>query len=293
MIRITQLKLPADHTKDELKDKILKLLRIDTHALLSYAVIKQSLDARKKPELYYVYTVDVHVSDEQAVKRRTRHKNIMFCRPEPDYVLRARGDQAPAHRPVIIGTGPAGLFCGYELALLGYRPILLERGADVDRRLADVKQFWEEGKLNIHSNVQFGEGGAGTFSDGKLNTLVKDPQRRNARVLKVFTEYGAPEEIRYQNKPHLGTDMLTGIVKNMRKSIEKLGGEVRFDSLVKDIRTVIEGDVRRLAGLLVEDLRSGERYWLDTETAVFAIGHSARDTFAMLEKQGLPMEAKS
>lgn len=293
MIRMTQLKLPADHTKDELKDKILKLLRIDTHALLSYAVIKQSLDARKKPELYYVYAVDVHVSDEQAVKRRTRHKNIMFCRPEPDYVLRARGDQALAHRPVIIGTGPAGLFCGYELALLGYRPILLERGADVDRRLADVKQFWEEGKLNIHSNVQFGEGGAGTFSDGKLNTLVKDPQGRNARVLKVFTEHGAPEEIRYQNKPHLGTDMLTGIVKNMRKSIEKLGGEVRFDSLVKDIRTVIEGDARRLAGLLVEDLRSGERYWLETETAVFAIGHSARDTFAMLEKQGLPMEAKS
>ncbi|KMZ55008.1 NAD(P)/FAD-dependent oxidoreductase [Dorea sp. D27] len=293
MIRITQLKLSAAHTKEELKEKILKLLRIDRHALLSYTIRKQSLDARKKPDIYYVYTVDVHVSDERSVKKRIKNKQISFCGPDPEYVLKTEGERPLKHRPVIIGTGPAGLFCGYELALHGYRPILLERGADVDRRLEDVRQFWEGGRLDLQSNVQFGEGGAGTFSDGKLNTLVRDPQLRNARVLKVFAEHGAPGEILYQSKPHLGTDMLSGIVKNMRRTIEKMGGEVRFHSLVRDIRTAGEGKGRRLAQLVIEDTVTGEQYRLETEAAVFAIGHSARDTFEMLEKRGLPMEAKS
>lgn len=293
MIRITQLKLSADHTEAELKKKILKLLRIDHHALLSYVIRKQSLDARKKPILCYVYTIDVHVSDEPSVKRKVKHKNITFMEPEPEYVFKAEGERKLLHRPVIIGTGPAGLFCGYELAKSGYRPILLERGADVDERLEDVRRFWEGGKLSLQSNVQFGEGGAGTFSDGKLNTLVKDPQKRNQRVLKVFTEHGAPEEILYQNKPHLGTDMLTGIVKNMRRTIEACGGEVRFHSLVKDFLTTGTGEEERITGLLVEDTRTKEAYRLETEVVVAAVGHSARDTFAVLEKRGLSMEAKS
>lgn len=293
MIRITQLKLSAAHTKEELKDKILKLLRIDGQALLSYTIRKQSLDARKKPDLYYVYTVDVHVSDERSVKKRVRNHNISFRGPDPEYVLKSEGERPLAHRPVIIGTGPAGLFCGYELARLGYRPILLERGADVDARQEDVMRFWKDGKLNPHSNVQFGEGGAGTFSDGKLNTLVKDPEGRNARVLRVFAEHGAPEAILYENKPHVGTDVLTGIVKNMRHSIETMGGEVRFHSLVQDIRTAGEGLEKRIAGLAVEDTQTGEQYRLETEIAVFAIGHSARDTFEMLYRRGLSMEAKS
>jgi len=293
MIRITQLKLSTAHTNEELKEKILKLLRIDRHALLSYTIRKQSLDARKKPDLYYVYTVDVHVSDERSVKKRVKNKNISFCGPDPEYVLKIEGERPLRHRPVIIGTGPAGLFCGYELALHGYRPILLERGADVEKRMEDVKRFWEGGRLDLQSNVQFGEGGAGTFSDGKLNTLVKDPQLRNARVLKVFAEHGAPGEILYQNKPHLGTDMLTGIIKNMRRTIEKMGGEFRFHSLVKDIRTTGTGLEKRIAGLTVEDTRTGEQYQLETGIAVFAIGHSARDTFEMLYRHGLSMEAKS
>lgn len=293
MIRITQLKLSAAHTKEELKDKILKLLRIDGQALLSYRIRKQSLDARKKPDLYYVYTVDVHVSDERSVKKRVRNHNISFRGPDPEYVLKSEGERPLAHRPVIIGTGPAGLFCGYELACLGYRPILLERGADVDARQEDVMRFWKNGKLDPHSNVQFGEGGAGTFSDGKLNTLVKDPEGRNARVLRVFAEHGAPEAILYENKPHVGTDVLTGIVKNMRHSIEMMGGEVRFHSLVQDIRTAGTGLEKRIAGLAVEDTRTGEQYRLETGIAVFAIGHSARDTFEMLYRRGLSMEAKS
>lgn len=307
MIRISQLKLDVRHTDSDLKAKICKLLRIREEALISYTRRKQSLDARKKPQLFYVYTVDVKVKNENELKKRMKRQNpsnIQFLKEEKAYFTEVRGMKTLAHRPVVIGTGPAGLFCGYELARLGYRPVLLERGASVEERIKDVEDFWKTGILNPHSNVQFGEGGAGTFSDGKLNTLVHDSKGRNARVLEIFVENGAPEEILYQNKPHIGTDILAQVVRNMREYIISCGGEVRFHSQVIDLMTVEKEGVPRLSALRIlteknqletETLKTGtlETEILETEVAVLAIGHSARDTFSMLSDLGIPMEAKS
>lgn len=312
MIRISQLKLDVGHTEADLKTKICRVLRIKDEAILSYTRKKQSLDARKKPQIFYVYTVDVEVKNENELKKRIKRQNvsnIQFQPKEKAYFIEVRGVKPLAHRPVVIGTGPAGLFCGYELARLGYRPILLERGGSVDERLRDVEAFWNTGVLNTHSNVQFGEGGAGTFSDGKLNTLVHDSEGRNMRVLEIFVENGAPREILYQNKPHIGTDILANVVKSMREYIISRGGEVRFHTQVIDLMTVEKEGVPRLSGLKVlngisraeknilesENLETEnlETEILETETAILAIGHSARDTFAMLKDLGVPMEAKS
>lgn len=302
MIRISQLKLDVGHTEGDLKTKICRVLRIKDEAILSYTRKKQSLDARKKPQLFYVYTVDVEVKNENELKKRIKRQNvsnIQFQPKEKAYFIEVRGVKPLAHRPVVIGTGPAGLFCGYELARLGYRPILLERGGSVDERLRDVEAFWNTGVLNTHSNVQFGEGGAGTFSDGKLNTLVHDSEGRNMRVLEIFVENGAPKEILYQNKPHIGTDILANVVKSMREYIISRGGEVRFHTQVIDLMTVEKEDVPRLSGLKVlNGISQAEKNILETEnleteTAILAIGHSARDTFAMLKDLGVPMEAKS
>ena len=302
MIRISQLKLDVHHTDADLKTKICRLLRIKDDAILSYTRKKQSLDARKKPQLFYVYTVDVEVKNENELKKRIKRQNvsnIQFQPKEKAYFIEVRGVKPLAHRPVVIGTGPAGLFCGYELARLGYRPILLERGGSVDERLRDVEAFWNTGVLNTHSNVQFGEGGAGTFSDGKLNTLVHDSEGRNMRVLEIFVENGAPKEILYQNKPHIGTDILANVVKSMREYIISRGGEVRFHTQVIDLMTVEKEGVPRLSGLKVlNGISQAEKNILETEnleteTAILAIGHSARDTFAMLKDLGVPMEAKS
>lgn len=302
MIRISQLKLDVGHTEADLKTKICRVLRIKDEAILSYTRKKQSLDARKKPQLFYVYTVDVEVKNENELKKRIKRQNvsnIQFQPKEKAYFIEVRGAKPLAHRPVVIGTGPAGLFCGYELARLGYRPILLERGGSVDERLRDVEAFWNTGVLNTHSNVQFGEGGAGTFSDGKLNTLVHDSEGRNMRVLEIFVENGAPGEILYQNKPHIGTDILANVVKSMREYIIFRGGEVRFHTQVIDLMTVEKEGVPRLSGLKVLNGISRteknilETEILETEIAILAIGHSARDTFAMLKDLGVPMEAKS
>ena len=302
MIRISQLKLDVGHTEADLKTKICRVLRIKDEAILSYTRKKQSLDARKKPQLFYVYTVDVEVKNENELKKRIKRQNvsnIQFQPKEKAYFIEVRGVKPLAHRPVVIGTGPAGLFCGYELARLGYRPILLERGGSVDERLRDVEAFWNTGVLNTHSNVQFGEGGAGTFSDGKLNTLVHDSEGRNMRVLEIFVENGAPKEILYQNKPHIGTDILANVVKSMREYIISRGGEVRFHTQVIDLMTVEKEGVPRLSGLKVlNGISQAEKNILETEnleteTAILAIGHSARDTFAMLKDLGVPMEAKS
>ena len=307
MIRISQLKLDVGHTEGDLKTKICRVLRIKDEAILSYTRKKQSLDARKKPQLFYVYTVDVEVKNENELKKRIKRQNvsnIQFQPKEKAYFIEVRGVKPLAHRPVVIGTGPAGLFCGYELARLGYRPILLERGGSVDERLRDVEAFWNTGVLNTHSNVQFGEGGAGTFSDGKLNTLVHDSEGRNMRVLEIFVENGAPKEILYQNKPHIGTDVLMGIVKGMREEIIRLGGEVRFYSQVTDIlfkeaedlsaeAEGMSGEVqkpcqRKICGVVVNGKEE-----IPTEVLVLAIGHSARDTFFMLNAREIPMEAKA
>ena len=293
MIRINQMKLNIEHTSDDFERKILKTLCIKKEELQGFQIRKQSIDARKKPALYYVYSVDVQVRDEAKVKKTVKNNQIQFQVKPDSYHFEVKGTKELTHRPVIIGTGPAGLFCGYMLAAHGYQPILLERGADVDQRTKDVEAFWENGQLNLSSNVQFGEGGAGTFSDGKLNTLVKDKSGRNHEVLRIFAEHGAPESITYESKPHIGTDVLSAVVKEMRKYICAHGGEVRFHSQVTDIQTHSDNGQKILRKLKIYDSQKEETYLLDTDLAVFAIGHSARDTFSMLYQHGLPMQPKA
>ncbi len=288
MIRITQIKLPLD-CKDEkaaLLKKAAGLLRVETDCLQSLSLVKKSIDARKKPDIYRVYTVDVKVADESRVLKRSGSKNGQIqLVEETAYHFPAIGGATvfEGSRPIIVGTGPAGLFCGYMLARAGYRPVLLERGREVHKRLADVERFWQEGVLDPDSNVQFGEGGAGTFSDGKLTTTVKDPKGRMREVLRIFVEAGAPKKILYEAKPHLGTDILTDVVVNLRRQIEKWGGEVRFESQVTGL--VVENG--KIAGVEVNGSR------LTGSVVVLAIGHSARDTFQMLDRLSVPMEAKA
>ena len=285
MIQIRQLKLPPGHTERELVEKTAKALHIRPEELEAFRIVRQSIDARRKPEIRLVYTVDVQVKGSEK-------KLLAACRKNPDigpsdsvrYCFPRPGKETLQGRPVIVGTGPAGLFCGYLLAQAGYRPILLERGEDVESRTRRVEEFWKTGKLSPDSNVQFGEGGAGTFSDGKLNTLVKDRDGRNAEVLRIFAENGAPDSIRYEARPHVGTDVLSRVVKSMRERILSRGGEVRFGAKVTEL-LIREGRVRGVACENGEQIESG--------AVVLAIGHSARDTFAMLQEKGIPMEAKA
>ena len=279
MLRINQLKLPVDHTEEELRRRVRKLLRCDD--ILEITIIRRSIDARKKPELYFNYILNVRVKDQAYVYRRCDKKQV--CQWEETPYKFPVAEYSGKIRPVIIGTGPAGLFCGYMLAEAGFCPILLERGMPVEQRAMNVQEFWETGKLNSESNVQFGEGGAGTFSDGKLNTLVKDKYGRNRKVLSLFVEAGAPEEILYDHKPHIGTDILRKVVTNMRKSILKMGGEVRFQAKVTDILE----KKGHITGVVIN---GQER--LDAQYVVLALGHSARDTFEMLYGKGIRMEAK-
>jgi len=268
---------------EELEHKITKLLRIGSKDIISYQIRKQSLDARKKPALFYSYVIDVETAGESAVIHKAKSPDIVLHQ-EPEYQFPAPGPETLPYRPVIIGAGPAGLFCGLMLARHGYCPVLLERGDDVDTRSRKVDRFWQEGILEADSNVQFGEGGAGAFSDGKLNTLVKDPAKRNYLVLEILVEFGADPAILYQNKPHVGTDVLGRVVKNIRTEIIRLGGEVRFGTKVTDF--VIEQNV--LKGVC---LNSGDT--ISADAVVLAIGHSARDTFQMLCQRKIPMEPKA
>lgn len=288
MIRIRQMKLKTEHTEAEFKDKICRSLRIRKEELLSYRICRKSLDARRKPELYYIYTVDAEVSGEQRILRRNKNKDVLKSDRKP-YQYPGCGSEVMINRPVVAGCGPAGMFCGLMLARLGYRPVLLERGSAVEERRWDVENFWKTGRLKPDSNVQFGEGGAGTFSDGKLNTLVKDTAGRNHKVLETFVEHGAPEDILYVSKPHIGTDILIDVVKSMRHEILNLGGEIRFHNKVTDLAV----DERGLCGLSIKNEKNGKEEFLETQTAVFAVGHSARDTFGMLCERGLRMEAKA
>ena len=290
MVRVQQLKLPIHHTEADLTARLIKKLGIKEDALLSYVIRKQSVDARKKPELFYVYTIDATVKREKSLKGKRGRKDLLFLDPEHPYQIHVSGSSRLSERPVVIGTGPAGLFCGLELAKLGYQPLLLERGASVEERLEDVDRFWETGILNPSSNVQFGEGGAGTFSDGKLNTMVHDSAGRGRYVLETFVKFGAPKEILYQNKPHIGTDVLVEVVKNMRRQILACGGEIRFHSQVTDLKL---SSSQELLGLVVTDPRIGKSEEIAARIAVLAVGHSARDTFSMLMEQGVPMHAKA
>lgn len=279
MLRISQLKLPVDHTPEQLRKKLLQEAHIKQSELRHYTVKKRSLDGRKKPELFYVYTLDFEADHENRIVRYSKGK-IQKCR-EMIYQVPKHGEERLTDRPVIIGSGPAGLFCAYLLALEGYCPVVLERGASVEERKKDVEQFWETGILNPASNVQFGEGGAGTFSDGKLNTLVKDADGRNRYVLETFVRFGASGEILWEQKPHIGTDVLIHIVKAMREEIIRLGGEFHFHSQVTDVLpnekcVIVNGSEKR-----------------KTEVAVLAVGHSARDTFQMLFDRKIEMEAKA
>ncbi|MCM1253042.1 MAG: FAD-dependent oxidoreductase [Clostridium sp.] len=287
MIRLNQIKMPLSHTDKDLDAKIRKLLYLKKEDVFSKQIVKKSVDARKKPEIFIIYTIDVTLKDEarilEYVSRKNTGKVQIQKAEEQTYRFPEPGSGPLYTRPVIIGTGPAGLFCGYYLARFGYRPILLERGREAASRKKDVEDFWKNGVLAPDSNVQFGEGGAGTFSDGKLNTLIKDKYGRNKEVLKLLVEAGAPEEILYDAKPHIGTDILMRVVEHIRGEIISYGGEVRFESKVTDI--VIEKE--HIKEVVVNDIEH-----IATDIAVLAIGHSARDTFRMLYERHVPMEAK-
>ncbi len=285
MIRIHQLKLPVFHTIGQLEKKILKTLGITPGELQGYQIRKQSIDARKKGEICYVYALDVQVSQEAKVLKRKRPQVSMA--KDARYSFPKSGELPLAHPPVIIGSGPAGLFCAYLLAQHGYAPVVIERGRKVEKRTQDVEKFWQGNQLQPESNVQFGEGGAGTFSDGKLNTLVKDVKGRSQAVLEAFIRHGAPESIGYQGKPHIGTDTLREVVANMRRQIQSWGGTFLFETCVVGM----EFQQGRLASL--ECARNGASLHIETELAVLAIGHSARDTFEMLRQAGFQMEAKA
>lgn len=286
MIRIQQMKLPLEHDEYTIENKIRHVLGLSADQTFTYDIMKRSVDARKKPQLYYVYTVDVAMSGEGKLAKKLHKPNIQLV-SRVRYHFPKPG-QTPLHAsPVIVGAGPAGLFCAYELALHGYRPLILERGKRVEERTKDVQKFWESSVLDPSSNVQFGEGGAGTFSDGKLNTMVKDPVGRNRHVLEIFCKFGAPSEILYESKPHIGTDILTGVIRNMREEILRLGGKFLFESQMTDL--IIENG--SLRGLTVSSALGDKQ--LDTQVAVLALGHSARDTFELLLKRKLVMEPKA
>lgn len=287
MLRLSNIKIRIGEAADEnaeqtaLRRKILSRLTIREEELKDFRIVKKAVDARKKEDIVYVYTVDIDTSQEKKLLVKGTVKDLAQA---PDVVCKPvrRGSERMAERPVVIGTGPAGLFAGLMLARNGYRPILLERGENVDSRTAAIRRFWEEGRLNPESNVQFGEGGAGTFSDGKLTTLIRDP--RCEVILKEFVAAGAPPEILYTAKPHIGTDLLKGVVKNLRSDIISHGGDVRFHARVTDFIT--EGG--RMKALIVNDSET-----IRCNVVLLAIGHSARDTFEVLYHRGVLMNPKS
>lgn len=278
MIRISDIKIGIDDTESDLKKKVLK--RLGVNNVKKFEISKKSIDARKKPEIYYVYSVDVTADNEEKLVKKIKNARIIEKKP---YVFpKGKAIDKPI---VIVGTGPAGLMCGLTLAQNGYKVILLERGKCVEDRKKDVEAFWEAGFLNPESNVQFGEGGAGTFSDGKLTTGIKDFRIR--KVLEEFYAHGAPKEILYYSKPHVGTDNLYKMVASIRNEIIRLGGEVRFSNKLINIKTS-DG---KICGAIAEN-ESGV-YEIPTNNIVLAIGHSARDTFEMLYKRNIAMEQKS
>lgn len=303
MIRVNQLKLPVEHKQEDLKKKAARALRITPEQIERLEIRRRSLDGRKKPELFYSYTVDIKTAREEQVLHRAKNSQAAICREKP-YTFPKPGEEKLFSPPVIAGAGPAGLFAGLMLARAGYRPVILERGEDVDSRRKRVDEFWKTENLDVRSNVQFGEGGAGTFSDGKLNTLVKDPLMRNRLVLEIFCEFGADPSILYDSKPHIGTDVLSGIVKAMRQEIVRLGGQVRFCCQVTDL--VTEGG--QICGVKVrqqerkpdenteeneDDKLQEKEEFLPAQAVILAVGHSARDTFSMLEEKKILMDAKS
>jgi len=283
MLRLTEIKLPLARAEGEIKTAILKRLAIADGELTGYVIFKRGVDARKRSNIQFIYTLDVTVHDEAAILERFKSDPHVTVAPDTRYHFVAQAPQNLPSRPVVIGMGPAGLFAGLILAQMGFRPLILERGKAVRERTKDTFGLWRQGVLNPESNVQFGEGGAGTFSDGKLYSQIKDPRHLGRKVLEEFVKAGAPEEILYESHPHIGTFRLVGMVEKMRETIQSLGGEIRFQSRVDDIE-ITDGKV---CGVV---LSNGER--IATHHLVLAVGHSARDTFEMLHKRGVYIEAK-
>ncbi|HEY2132360.1 MAG TPA: NAD(P)/FAD-dependent oxidoreductase [Acetobacteraceae bacterium] len=288
MLRLNELKLPLGHADAAIAAAILARLGIAAAALVSFSVFRRAYDARNKTAIKLIYTLDVAVRDEAAVLARFAGDHRVTPTPDTSYRVVASAPANLASRPVVIGAGPCGLFAGLILAQMGFRPIILDRGKIVRERTKDTWGFWRRSVLNPESNVQFGEGGAGTFSDGKLYSQVKDPNHFGRKVLTEFVRAGAPEEILYVSKPHIGTFRLVTMVEHMRATIEALGGEYRFESRVSDIDIAASGDGRRrVRGVMLAD---GSH--IAADHVVLAIGHSARDTFAMLHERGVHIVAK-
>ena len=293
MLRITELKLPLDHDEAALAAAIVARLGIAANELTGYAVAKRSYDARRRGAIVLIYSIDVDTPREAELLQRVKDDPAalggkVLPTPDTDYKFVARAPASLPLRPLVIGMGPCGLFAGLVLAQMGFRPIILERGKAVRERTVDTFGLWRKRVLDPESNVQFGEGGAGTFSDGKLYSQISDKQHHGRKVLEEFVAAGAPEEILYVSKPHIGTFRLVSMVERMRATIESLGGEIRFGHRVDDLLVEVDAaGVRQLRGVT---LANGEQ--LRADHVVLALGHSARDTFAMLHARGVFVEAK-
>jgi len=283
MIRLTNLKLNLDHTDDDLKNIIMYSLKIQSDQLVDFTVFRRGIDARKKRNIVLLYTIDVETTDEQGLLDKFEDNQSIRQTPDMEYKFVAKAPENVGDRPVVIGFGPCGLFVGLVLAQMGFNPIILDRGKEVRERTKDTFGFWRKKTLNTESNVQFGEGGAGTFSDGKLYSQVKDKKHYGRKVLHEFVAAGAPEEILYVSKPHIGTFKLVTMVEKMRAEIIALGGEIRFSARVDDL-DIVDGKIKGLT------LSNGDK--IVSSHIALAIGHSARDTFEMIHDKGVYIEAK-
>ncbi|EIC5076973.1 NAD(P)/FAD-dependent oxidoreductase [Vibrio parahaemolyticus] len=284
MIRINEIKLPLDHEEGALLDAITKKLGIPAEKVISFNVFRRGYDARKKTNIHLIYTLDIIVEgDETALLAKFANDPHVRQTPDMEYKFVAKAPENLTERPIVIGFGPCGLFAGLVLAQMGFNPIIVERGKEVRERTKDTFGFWRKRTLNPESNVQFGEGGAGTFSDGKLYSQVKDPNFYGRKVMTEFVEAGAPEEILYVSKPHIGTFKLVTMIEKMRATIIELGGEIRFSTRVDDLH-MEDGQITGVT------LSNGEE--IKSRHVVLAVGHSARDTFEMLHERGVYMEAK-
>ncbi len=283
MLRITELKIPLNHSASDLQSAVLYRLQIDLNEFIRYHIFRQGYDARKRDAIMMVYTIDVEVLDEAKILARFADDNHISVTPNTEYNLITYAAPTNKIHPIVIGAGPCGLLTTLILAQMGFKPIMLERGKSVRERTKDTFGLWRQRAFNAESNVQFGEGGAGTFSDGKLYTQIKDPNYYGRKVLQEFVKASAPEEILYLSKPHIGTFRLVSMVEKIRGTIESLGGEIRFQSRVDEL-LIENGQIRGV------QLSNGEM--IESSHVVLAIGHSARDTFAMLQRSGVYMEAK-